>query len=62
MVKNFEQTLINANAKLNLYLIGLMLKRLANEYIPNGFYKTPSVNNCEVLSLFGEVLPATAVD
>lgn len=31
LVKNFERTLTNATAKLNLYFISLMLKRLANE-------------------------------
>jgi transposase len=31
LVKNFERTLVNATAKLNLCFIRLMLKRLANE-------------------------------
>jgi transposase len=39
LVNNFERTLNHATAKLNLCFIRLMLKRLANEYIPNGFYK-----------------------
>nr|WP_293260175.1 transposase [Microcoleus sp. PH2017_21_RUC_O_A] len=30
LVKNFERTLSHATAKLNLCLIGLMLKRLAH--------------------------------
>lgn len=30
LVKNFEKTLVNATAKLNLCFIRLMLKRLAN--------------------------------
>nr|WP_293352182.1 MULTISPECIES: hypothetical protein [unclassified Microcoleus] len=39
LVKNFERTLSHATAKLNLCLIGLMLKRLAHSYISNGFYR-----------------------
>jgi len=39
LVKNFERTLSHATAKLNLCFIRLMLKRLANEYISNGFYR-----------------------
>lgn len=31
LVKNFEKTLVNATAKLNLCFIRLMLKRLANQ-------------------------------
>ena len=34
LVKNFEQTLTNPTAKLNLYFIRLMLKRLANDIEP----------------------------
>lgn len=37
--KNFERTLSYATAKLNLCFIRLMLKRLASQQIPNGFYR-----------------------
>nr|WP_263983812.1 transposase [Nostoc flagelliforme] len=39
LVKNFERTLANATAKVNLCLIRLMVKRLAApSKISNGFY------------------------
>ena len=38
LVKNFEQMLEHATAKINLCFIRLMLKRLAANLILNGFY------------------------
>ena len=37
LVKNFDRTLVNANARIHLCFIRLMLKRLAK--MPNGFYR-----------------------
>ncbi|MEG5055002.1 transposase [Microcoleus sp. B13-B6] len=39
LVKNFEITLGNATAKINLCFIRLMVKRLAASKMSNGFYK-----------------------
>lgn len=49
LVKNFERTLSHATAKLNLCFIRLMLKRLANEYIPNEFYSPCTQLACHLL-------------